>query len=432
MKTVVLYYKGVMRCQFSTRKPKEFGKEHKTIFSHIGLEPTFELFILDEIKEKAYVEAVTQLQEGPFLVHKERETIDYYHQEWAPDGKRLIAEELYMGLETNPTLIDSKEWDWNDLHFDSIPEKFMHTCFLAYHPNANHGRIGGPVLVKRIKQVDEQGKEISTPILSETDRVAFLDRQGCFKETQGCVKRIYGFNFRIKNWINSIFGGIFGRNLIGNEPNGCFPTMLPSGCTGAGCQRFGCGFLSLLMAFAFILWLFRCFLFGACGDENSNPQVVERIVHDTIYIEKNSKVDTVTYVDETTNTTVKMLSLPNVQFEKNKAILLKSSIPQLNELAAYLIENKEINAEIIGHTDADGDAEANRKLSQDRAEEVRQYLIQNGVEAQRVKATGKGESEPVADNKTAEGRAMNRRVEVKLSQSNSSKTTRTKKENKRL
>jgi OOP family OmpA-OmpF porin len=97
-----------------------------------------------------------------------------------------------------------------------------------------------------------------------------------------------------------------------------------------------------------------------------------------------------------------------------------------------LIENKEINAEIIGHTDADGDAEANRKLSQDRAEEVRQYLIQNGVEAQRVKATGKGESEPVADNKTAEGRAMNRRVEVKLSQSNSSKTTRTKKENKRL
>jgi outer membrane protein OmpA-like peptidoglycan-associated protein len=242
---------------------------------------------------------------------------------------------------------------------------------------------------------------------------------------------MYGFNLRIKNWVNSIFGGIFGRNLVGNEPNGCLPSLLPSGCTSAGCQRFGCGFLSLLLAFGFILWLLRCFLFGACGDENSNPQVVERIVHDTIYIEKNSKVDTVTYVDETTNTTVKMLSLPNVQFEKNKAILLKSSIPQLNELAAYLIENKEINAEIIGHTDADGDAEANRKLSQDRAEEVRQYLIQNGVEAQRVKATGKGESEPVADNKTAEGRAMNRRVEVKLSQSNSSKTTRTKKNNKK-
>jgi outer membrane protein OmpA-like peptidoglycan-associated protein len=420
-----------MRCQFSTRKPKEFGKEHKTIFSYIGLEPTFDLFILDEITERDFVESVNQLQEGPFLVHKERETIDYYHQDLAPDGKRLIADEIYMGLETNPTVVESKEWDWNDLRFDSIPEKFMHACFLAYHPNANHGRIGGPVLVKRIKQVDEQGKEISTPLLNESNRAAFLERQGCFKESQGCVKRMYGFNLRIKNWVNSIFGGIFGRNLVGNEPNGCLPSLLPSGCTGAGCQRFGCGFLSLLLAFGFILWLLRCFLFGACGDENSNPQVVERIVHDTIYIEKNSKVDTVTYADETTNTTVKMLSLPNVQFEKNKAILLKSSIPQLNELAAYLIENKEINAEIIGHTDADGDAEANRKLSQDRAEEVRQYLIQNGVEAQRVKATGKGESEPVADNKTAEGRAMNRRVEVKLSQSNSSKTTRTKKNNKK-
>jgi outer membrane protein OmpA-like peptidoglycan-associated protein len=208
--------------------------------------------------------------------------------------------------------------------------------------------------------------------------------------------------------------------------------MLPSGCTGAGCQRFGCGFLSLLLALAFILWLLRCFLFGDCGNENSNPKVVERIVHDTIYIEKDSNVDTVTYVDETTNTTVKMLSLPNVQFEKNKAILLKSSIPQLNELAAYLIENKDIDAEIIGHTDADGDAEANRNLSQERAEEVRQYLLQNGVEARRVKATGKGESEPVAENTTAEGRAMNRRVEVKLSQTNSSKTTRTKKDRKQL
>jgi outer membrane protein OmpA-like peptidoglycan-associated protein len=153
--------------------------------------------------------------------------------------------------------------------------------------------------------------------------------------------------------------------------------------------------------------------------------VVEKIIHDTIYVDKNSKVDTVTYVDETTNTTVKMLSLPNVQFEKNKDKLLRSSIPQINELAAYLMENKEIEAEIIGHTDADGDAEANRILSQKRAEAVRQYLIRNGVEANRVKATGKGESEPVTDNSTAEGRAMNRRVEVKLSQSSSTKTTRT-------
>jgi outer membrane protein OmpA-like peptidoglycan-associated protein len=207
------------------------------------------------------------------------------------------------------------------------------------------------------------------------------------------------------------------------------PSLFPSGCTGVGCQRFGCGILSLLASLAFLVWLVKFLFFG--GPDTSNvkkDQVVERIVHDTIYIEKNSKVDTVTYVDETTNTTVKMLSLPNVQFEKNKSILLRSSIPQLNQLAAYLLENKEIKAEIIGHTDSDGDAVANRKLSQGRAEAVRQYLIQNGVQGWRVKATGKGESEPITENKTAEGRAMNRRVEVKLSQSNTTKTTRTREE----
>ncbi len=136
-------------------------------------------------------------------------------------------------------------------------------------------------------------------------------------------------------------------------------------------------------------------------------------------------------MDETTNTTVKMLNLPNVQFEKGRAKLLRSSIPQLNELAAYLLENKEVEAEIIGHTDSDGDAERNRILSQRRAEALRQYLIQNGVEARRIKATGKGESEPVTENDTAEGRAMNRRVEVKLSQYNTSKTVRTEKERKK-
>jgi outer membrane protein OmpA-like peptidoglycan-associated protein len=205
--------------------------------------------------------------------------------------------------------------------------------------------------------------------------------------------------------------------------------MLPSGCTGAGCQRFGCGILSLLASIAFLLWLFRCLLFGDCGNPNTDQvRVVEKIIHDTIYVEKNSKVDTVTYVDETTNTTVKMLSLPNVQFEKNKTKLLPSSIPQLNELVAYLLENKDVSAEIIGHTDADGDAEANRILSQRRAEAVRQYLIQNSIAAKRVKATGKGESEPITENNTAEGRAMNRRVEVKLSQNSTTKTTRTQEE----
>ena len=110
------------------------------------------------------------------------------------------------------------------------------------------------------------------------------------------------------------------------------------------------------------------------------------------------------------------MSLPNVQFEKNKAKLLDSSKEDLDKLAKHLIENKQVKAEIIGHTDGSGDDKANQVLSQNRAESVRQYLIKKGIEPNRIKAVGKGESEPKTTNETLEGRAMNRRVEVKLSE----------------
>jgi outer membrane protein OmpA-like peptidoglycan-associated protein len=426
MKTVITYYKGVLRCQFSTKGTKELGKEQKTIFSYLALEPTFELYALEELSEESYKEQLLGIQKGPFLSHHEKEVIDYYHPELAPDGKRMYANELFFGLEKEEQIFNEKATPWDDFKFDEVPEKYLHNCFIAYLPGSNHGRISGPVLVKRVQEIDELGQEVFAPKETPETRAAILERQGWFQESRGCVRKVYGFNLGLKNWINSLFGGVFGRNLIGSEPNGCLPSLFPSGCTGAGCQRFGCGILSLLAALAFLLWLLRCLIFGDCGNQDPNKvRVVEKIVHDTIYIEKNSKVDTVTYVDETTNTTVKTLSLPNVQFEKNKDKLLASSIPQLNELVAYLLQNKQVSAEIIGHTDADGDAEANRILSQKRAEAVRQYLIQNGIQAWRVKATGKGESEPLTENKTAEGRAMNRRVEVKLSQNSTTKTTRT-------
>jgi OOP family OmpA-OmpF porin len=111
-----------------------------------------------------------------------------------------------------------------------------------------------------------------------------------------------------------------------------------------------------------------------------------------------------------------VVSLPNVQFEKNKAKLLDSSKEDLDKLAKHLIENKQVKAEIIGHTDGSGDDKANQILSQNRAESVRQYLIKKGIEPNRIKAVGKGESEPKTTNETLEGRAMNRRVEVKLSE----------------
>ncbi len=429
MKTIVTYYKGILRSQFSTHYNKELGREHRRIMSHIRLEPTFELHAAELISEEEFLFFQEAHQEAPYLRIDDRIVVEYFNRTDAQDGKRMYADVLFMGLERDPVILNENEIRWDELKLDRVPARYLHECFMAYANGTNHGRISGPVVLKRIQQVDETGVEIFEKADSDASRALALERQGCFHSARGITSRFFGFNSWLKNWINSITRGVFGANFIGNEPNGCLPSLFPSGCTGAGCQRFGCGILSLLGSLAFLAWLLKFLFFG--GPDTSNlkkDQVVERIVHDTIYIEKNSKVDTVTYVDETTNTTVKMLSLPNVQFEKNKSILLRSSIPQLNELAAYLLENKEIKAEIIGHTDSDGDSEANRILSQGRAEEVRQYLIQNGVQGWRIKATGKGESEPITENRTAEGRAMNRRVEVKLSQSNSTKTTRTREE----
>ena len=73
----------------------------------------------------------------------------------------------------------------------------------------------------------------------------------------------------------------------------------------------------------------------------------------------------------------------------------------------------ELKVEIAGHTDSDGAAADNLARSQRRAESVVAWLAEHGIDAVRLAPVGKGESEPVADNKTADGRALNRRVEVR-------------------
>ena len=70
--------------------------------------------------------------------------------------------------------------------------------------------------------------------------------------------------------------------------------------------------------------------------------------------------------------------------------------------------------EVEGHTDNVGKAEVNKKLSQKRADAVKDYLIKKGIEADRLSAIGYGSEQPIADNKTKEGRAQNRRVEFKI------------------
>ncbi len=101
-------------------------------------------------------------------------------------------------------------------------------------------------------------------------------------------------------------------------------------------------------------------------------------------------------------------------FDFDKAVLKPEGKAKLDDLASKV---KAINLEVIiavGHTDSVGADAYNQKLSVRRAEAVKAYLVTKGIEKNRVYTEGKGEKQPVADNKTTEGRAKNRRVEIEV------------------
>lgn len=121
-----------------------------------------------------------------------------------------------------------------------------------------------------------------------------------------------------------------------------------------------------------------------------------------------------TAVDEWGCAFQNVIKLPEVNFRTDSAELLDGADAELAAAAATLIQNPNIYVEVAGHTDSQGDPDYNIGLSQRRAETVRSYLVNAGVDENRVTARGYGETEPVADNGTAEGRAENRRVELRV------------------
>lgn len=103
-----------------------------------------------------------------------------------------------------------------------------------------------------------------------------------------------------------------------------------------------------------------------------------------------------------------------IYFETAKATLKPESYKQLNIIASILNEDESLYADIEGYTDNVGEDMKNLKLSEDRANACRNYLIEKGISPDRLTASGYGPVLPVADNKTPNGRAQNRRTEVKL------------------
>lgn len=103
-----------------------------------------------------------------------------------------------------------------------------------------------------------------------------------------------------------------------------------------------------------------------------------------------------------------------VFFDFNSATLKGESVPDLNRAVDLLKQFPSNRVRVTGHTDSVGSAEFNQRLSQDRANSVKQYLVQHGIDAGRIDAVGMGETMPIASNETEEGRALNRRVEFQL------------------
>jgi len=106
--------------------------------------------------------------------------------------------------------------------------------------------------------------------------------------------------------------------------------------------------------------------------------------------------------------------LDNVLFDFDKSNIKPEGAAILDRLVAFMKENPEKRVEFDGYTDSIGTDAYNQKLSERRAAAAQAYVTKQGIDASRVMTKGFGESNPIADNKTKEGRAKNRRVEVKV------------------
>lgn len=108
------------------------------------------------------------------------------------------------------------------------------------------------------------------------------------------------------------------------------------------------------------------------------------------------------------------IQLRNVFFAFNKADILPESNDELNKVVKFMKDQPTVEIEVSGHTDNKGSNDYNMKLSQDRANSVKDYLVSNGIDAARITAKGYGETKPIATNATEYGREQNRRVEFTI------------------
>ncbi len=136
------------------------------------------------------------------------------------------------------------------------------------------------------------------------------------------------------------------------------------------------------------------------------------VTQDVLDLSKNTKGNTETKNIVMTPFAVgDRVTLKNIYFEMSKADLLSASYSELNKLVAMMTENPTMEIELEGHTDIIGDHDLNMQLSKDRVWNVRKYLVAKGINVDRIRAIGYGDTKPIITKGTDEERKINRRVE---------------------
>jgi|GEM_PF-685142 len=456
----ILIYKGELRSQFSTEKLKDIGTG-KFQYASYRLEPRFRLFnaskVLDlEIEKYENIEALFELPKSD-LKHKQNGVveIELYENQEPRNGKRVLVNEIHFYVDLEKTLILNELWP-QKINWHSLEERDQHPdlnfkTFLSSIDKIKAGKIVGEayvILMESAEKVIEHQIKDSVLIQTNSKETPTEIEQA---KRRGCLSLFLPF-IPLKN---SRLGKYLYLNKLSTDstlPSGCLPLFFPGGHWGfnlfrrlfpsfglpstgvPGCGSSGCGCMSLLFLLAIPFLLFK-----TCNrqNENTSNQPELKVIHDTIVKEVIkekvdtlfiTKTDTVSYVDSTTVTTVEMVKLPNVQFYTDADVLLPSSAKELQKLAQYLTDNPNLKATIIGHTDNTGDPQANLSLSKRRAESVLNFLTQLGVKKNRLTSIGMGDRNPIGDNEKEEGRLMNRRVEVRLTEIGKIETKRSNKE----
>ena len=472
MKTKIKYYKGYLDCQFSTSTPEKIGNTFSQK-STIYLEPRFRLYDPIEIAESEFI-SEKELDTKPYLVNKGKFDVEFYfnksyassYQISKPSDKKSIdtnelittstiekVDEIILILNSNSvSSSNTKEQYINNYVYHEEGKNSFYANFYANYGKQTHGKINGEAYLKAIEYFDDDNKPMPTVqviaiekqerriqvaktniVTSVVDKTGLpvpavlANNKGClgmFSKSQPVVNTSIGPDGKATN-VADVTGAsnkgclgstmnplrsVMNPSLAGGAGN---PGCMPSGGAGSG----GClkSLLGLILGALLTYLLMNAWL----AKNAPAPQVI----HDTLEVEivKEKldtlmilKTDTLSFVDSTTKKTYETVNLPNVQFYTNSDVLLPSSAKELQQLAEYLVKNDSLNATVFGHTDNIGDQQANLKLSQRRAQSVRNFLSSLGISSERLTAKGMGDTQPKADNGKDEGRLMNRRVEVVL------------------